>query len=357
MAQQNYLRQQSEIIDFLRFPLIMLVVFVHMAPLEQQHISWDFSGDSVYGLISEVISHHIGQLAVPFFFLFSGYFFCLKIERWNSKIYGSQLRTRIKTLLIPYLFWNLLIVVLIVSIHGLFLLIGRGENQNLNTILDNSVCDLFWNLPINLPLWYLRDLMVMVLLSPVFFYFFRWSKSYGVLAIGLIYLFGFEIRVPGLSSAAFMYFGMGSFIGLRKANAVSFCDRYGNLLGILALTFLALDIFFIETTWAAYFLRLFIVCAIPAVFSLAIRLHALQNLRKYFILLSSSVFFIYAAHTIYILDRLKSAYLKTALATSRWGMVLGYFMIPFFAVALILLLYYALRRFLPKTLSFITGRG
>ena len=75
---------QSEVIDAIRFPLITLIVFFHLFPPEETNNSPFVS----YNLISTFFSAHgIAQLAVPTFFIISGYFFYHNIKEWNTTVY------------------------------------------------------------------------------------------------------------------------------------------------------------------------------------------------------------------------------------------------------------------------------
>lgn len=355
MKTENALQKQSEMIDMLRFPLIILVVFVHMAPSEQQMLSWNLDGHSLFMSISEIVSHHIGQLAVPFFFVFSGYFFFLKSKSWSVSIYADQLRKRVKTLLIPYIFWNIIIVVIILVLQITFSFVGQGSNANYTALKTNTIFDVLWGLPINIPLWYIRDLMVMVVLSPLFYYFFNTTRDLGLFILALFYLSAFESGFPGLSSTAIMYFGLGTYMGMYKVDARPFCLRYGKLFLFLAVLFLLLDLHFINHFFSKYFYRAFLLCVLPAIYFVAIRSAKGGRLTSKLISLAPTVFFIYAVHTIYFLDKLKALWLKTPLSASGWGMLMGYLLIPFICVCIILIVYYVFKKILPKTLSLVTG--
>ncbi|MFD2966837.1 acyltransferase family protein [Sphingobacterium bambusae] len=355
MITENALQKQSEMIDMLRFPLIILVVFVHMAPSEQQMLSWNLDGHSLFLSISEIVSHHIGQLAVPFFFVFSGYFFFLKSKSWSFSTYTDQLGKRVKTLLIPYIFWNVIIVAIIVTLQVSYTFLGLGINANYRVLQINTVFDLFWGLPINIPLWYIRDLMVMVVLSPLFYYFFNTTKYVGLLVLVLFYLSAFESGFPGLGSTAIMYFGLGTYMGVYKVDARPFCLRYGKLFLFLAVLFLLLDLYFINHFLSKYFYRAFLLCILPAIYFAAIKSAKGGRLTKKLISLAPTVFFIYAVHTIYFLDKLKALWLKTPMSASGWGMLIGYLLIPFMCIGVILLVYYVFKKFLPSVLAFATG--
>ena len=83
--------------------------------------------------------------------------------------YVAKLKSRAKSLLLPLIFWNL-VFILMLYIKQTF--VGIGEHK---LVVDYSLKDWFLvfvnqnssGLPINTPLWFVRDLIVMVLISPL----------------------------------------------------------------------------------------------------------------------------------------------------------------------------------------------
>jgi surface polysaccharide O-acyltransferase-like enzyme len=98
---------QSKVIDFLRFPLCILVVFIH-----NQDASIDKQLQETYWICNELFSEILGRVAVPLFFFFSGFLFFLNVNTFNIKNIKNKLESRVKTLLVPYLFWTMLIVII-----------------------------------------------------------------------------------------------------------------------------------------------------------------------------------------------------------------------------------------------------
>ncbi len=86
----DYTKLQSETFNFLRFILAVLVVFIHVPHPEYT------SGFSWYAYV--FFSQGIARVAVPVFFLISGYLFCSGLEQqwdwslWRSKIKKEQSR-------------------------------------------------------------------------------------------------------------------------------------------------------------------------------------------------------------------------------------------------------------------------
>lgn len=110
----------SGIIDFLRFPMACAVVLLHTPG---QYTNWsnytfrDLRYFSLYDHIS-LISNIICQIAVPIFFLISGYLFYDKNKRYLQK-----LNKRTKTVLVPYFIWNgvAFLLLLFIKILGVYI--------------------------------------------------------------------------------------------------------------------------------------------------------------------------------------------------------------------------------------------
>lgn len=96
-------RHQSKVINAMRFPLITLVVLFHLHTPE----SIVESPYTSYNIVASFFSANgIARLAVPTFFLISGYFYFYHLKGWSKFVYIDKLRKRLHTLLIPYLLWN-----------------------------------------------------------------------------------------------------------------------------------------------------------------------------------------------------------------------------------------------------------
>ena len=141
---------QSKTIAFLRFPLIVGVVLIHCyykelpiggvkVPVMDEY--------PIYKLIADLFSQVLARTAVPLFFLISGYLFFYK-SSFSWPMYGSKLRKRAQTLLLPYLFWNGALV-------GLHLLIELLFPSVLYQILPKS--HLYLCFPVRLNLCWITD--------------------------------------------------------------------------------------------------------------------------------------------------------------------------------------------------------
>lgn len=154
----------SSRINLMRMLLIAGIVFVHVpydhdaSPFLQHNDDFDwlrvFLGESLF------------RIGVPCLSAISGYLLFRKGMAGFD--YRRTLRQKARTLLLPFLLWNLslLLAVLIIQRAG----IGIGYfpdlwNASPADWLDHALA--LGDFPVNLPLYFLRDLMVCILLSPV----------------------------------------------------------------------------------------------------------------------------------------------------------------------------------------------
>ena len=90
----------------LRFPLAILVVFVHSFGADNDIVqlhACGLTGAAVYDYVRLFCSVVIARSAVPIFFIISGYLFFLKVEEYGKQVYANKLKKRWYSLVIPYL--------------------------------------------------------------------------------------------------------------------------------------------------------------------------------------------------------------------------------------------------------------
>jgi fucose 4-O-acetylase-like acetyltransferase len=92
--------------DQLRFPLTVLVVCEHLFhPMRLRDTVYDadnYFTVSLFEMIKEIFFIHAN---VPVFFFISGFLFFYSVD-FNTDVYKRKIKSRVKTLLIPYIIWN-----------------------------------------------------------------------------------------------------------------------------------------------------------------------------------------------------------------------------------------------------------
>lgn len=172
----------SRRISVVGFACACLVVGLHThVECEPRTVAW---------WLHQFMVNCLGVVAVPTFFVISGFLLAGKMETdgWWSR----EVRKRIASLLVPYLFWNLFYLFLGMTLASV--LAGSGQVFGDARWSDLTIGKIVAALGINplrrtqLPfLWFVRSLFVFVLLAPVFASVKR--RWIGLTVIGLLLMF------------------------------------------------------------------------------------------------------------------------------------------------------------------------
>lgn len=351
-------KRLSDVIESMRFPLIYLVVIAHMVPFDTPRVILSWDDQAIYTLISEMISHNLVKLSVRCYFLISGYYLFKKLTTWDTLTYVRQLQNKLRTLVIPYILWNMILIGAVYAKFYFFKTVGissANSETELMAITNQSWYELLWGMPVNFPLWYMRDLICMTLLAPLFYYWFYCFRRLGLILLVVFYLLVHHTGIAGLSSTAFMFFGAGAFFAINKQNLLLVIGPVKKGCIVLACLFLIIATMMNGTTYHEYISRIFILVGVVAVISLFDQINNRVRLQRRLAKLAPMTFFIYVSHEVYIINLLKGAWTKVCHTASGWGKLMGYFIVPCLCILVCMGLYYLIKISSPRFLNLLTG--
>lgn len=201
---------------------------------------------------NQFLSWGLCTFAVPWFFFVSGYFLARHVE--EDKWWTHALASRLRTLVVPYLF---------LGVAFLFLTVGCTVLFNLNagrSVLDGLDMRILllrvWGLdlmehPLLVPFWYIRALMLLVLVSPLLVWALKRGGWLLPLALLPVYFYccavHFRYERPWflfyspLSLTGWIYFSVGLLARLGGTERLLLWSRrlplgllWGAALGIVA---------------------------------------------------------------------------------------------------------------------------
>lgn len=248
----------SKYIDSIRLPLAVMVVAIHSnftikgwAYAEVSSLSF---GCNVAQFFMIAIGNVMAHIAVPTFFLISGYLFFQNFGNGDLTVWKRKMTSRVKTLLIPYCLWIVLFIVYSIildykEISFCGLLTWLQLHGGLKMFWDSNVWNLdrvdLWGLPsissspILVPFWFMRDLIVcVVVFSPFLYYLFKPTtqktmRVTGLVIILLLYLSQTSLWLPGFSSLALFYYGLGAFFSLSNRSLTEIFSTHKVLIWFL----------------------------------------------------------------------------------------------------------------------------
>lgn len=353
---------QSKVISFLRFPLIVGVVLIHTqidtingieGNLNTPH---PFNGAfPLYESTLYLCAHILAHIAVPLFFMFSGFLFFYKANGFTIQTYVEKLKKRIRTLLIPFLFWNILFIV-VYNVSGILfpgtteLFIGKGY-----TIKDWLMTLYNYNdgMPVSYQFWFIRDLIIVVLFTPAIYWLTKKLNIFLLLLLGILWLMGWWFNITGFRIDAFFFFTLGAYFSITKKNFVELVKSRTILLGILYLIFVTITFYAKSYEWVVYVKRMSILFGVAFAIALS-AVYIEKGKWKVNALLVESSFFIYAYHVI-ALPIIQRILLFIIPCTTDIRATFLYFLWATTVIIVGVVLYYFLKKWLPRITSFATG--
>lgn len=196
---------------------ILFVLYIHSG----------FHSNEIEGMIwnyrcQDFVSVMVGRCAVPLFYVISGYLFFLKVSDGMKSIY-AKIQKRIRTLLIPYIVGCLFFVgfgVLIAIMPGISKYVNGSVMPLFDKPIQQIICSIFYDqgdgAPCAFQLWFLRDLILIVATSPIWYLLLRYLKW---LLVVISFCFTY-LHIPFVPFYALFWFLLGGQL-------VQVRNRYG----------------------------------------------------------------------------------------------------------------------------------
>ncbi len=254
----------------MRIVLISGIVFVHI-PFDPA--SSPFNGS--YGLFDWVrvfLRDSLFRVGVPCLSVISGYLlFRLGDVPLN---YGKTIKRKAKTVLLPFLLWNgaFFAIVLVLQRLG----IGDGYLPKISSANPRELANMLFAIedsPLDLPLYFLRDLFVCILLSPLLAMLIRRSAVPTLLVLLVLAALPVPLGIVLRNSILFS-FSFGIYLGLNRVDlkiidgyAIPIASAFLALSAVLATVIYGLGPAF--PTWLEISRNLMVIAGIPGFWALS----------------------------------------------------------------------------------------
>ena len=345
-----YLSQKLRILSLVA---ILMVIYVHMYYTEG-------AAYDILRFFETFIGDGLCLVAVPLFYAISGYLFFVKIPDGIRSIF-PKMRKRVRTLLTPYFLANTLTLFFYVTLNFIALNIPAIDSvlnfrvlDTINKGLIETLTLTYISPPIAFQLWFVRNLMVIILFSPFIYLWLHYTvkakTKYGLTSYIIIWIFLFLFGAGNGYTVALMWFSLGGFMALstiefhwtiRKPDVV-FLSVY-----LCLSVFHALNLFSpIITPWIPLF-------GIPAIWFIYDRLtrgKLIKNLIPGE--LCNYTFFVYLIHEPFL-----NVFKKLPLLISKneYWMTACYLLIPIIFVIVACIIGHYFKKYIPKFYTIYTG--
>lgn len=307
-----------------------------------------------------IICRLLSQLAVPAFFFISGYFYFTKYHEHNPTTYKSKNRARLKSLVMPYIVWNAIFMIVSFLTDKILL-----QSTIADFLQENGGIRLFWDCgrdsisknllevempkdrcPIDGPLWFMRDLIMLSLVSPLILFLSKYAGKIGLIVMAALMVLNIWFPFTFITSVGFFFFWLGAYFQINDVSIFSPNRRRRTLQHIAAIVvfLVAVMLYGRSETLDYYFYRIFTVVGIFSLFDFALLLVKKLNINP-IEGISECSFFIYAAHLGSILMIVKK--IVTALSLESYPVV-EWILVSVLVVCTLTLAYYIFKNICLK---------
>lgn len=347
----------SQKLKNLSFIAIIMVVYLHAFNLTTKipGYSIQVSNMDMNTFVQTFISQGITRIAVPLFFLISGYLFFFNIDKPTKEIFLSKFKTRFHSLLIPFMFWSLL------ALSTFFILQSISIARPFFTDSKNLIANFtFYELlnrlfidPIAYQFWFIKDLIIYIFLTPLIYWLII---NVGVVFIApffICWIINFDFFI--INSEGIFFFIVGSYFSLKKINLICKYSSIKILLFTLVWILFTLYKTYIEVDAGKTFVYLHKLMILIGVFSFwnAYDVLIRDELKTILLRLSKYTFFIYAIHEP-ALTMLRKISLKL-LGVSPVKLLIVYLIDPLIIIICALVVAKIIKEKTPLFYSIITG--
>lgn len=356
--------EYSQAINIVKVLCMFGVVYIHASIVPYI----DCSPAMLY--YQQLMTRVLPSFAVPGFFMCSGFLYFLNYHGIES--YKRKSISRLKSLIIPYLFWisfTLLITWFLQDVLGLAHLFGAGHMKLIRNFTLNDFFNSFWAVRDGAPflstMWFLRDLIVCMVLTPLFYLLLK--GKYGRWALGVILILSLtKLSFFHVGVSSIFWFSVGAFVAINNIDVFTKIKTQKKILiamgGMLVLAYCMVYTENREIGLQSYFISILQMLTTLVLFSNTLLLSMILVGRKWgyrLAKLGTPSYFIYLAHEPYM-GYILQLFIKSVSLLSSSFLFFGFVSItpivfPFIIILMCLVIFKIMRKYCPKVLSFMVG--
>lgn len=358
--------ETSDIIGVIRFPLCVGVVFIHATTVSiPDDLLVPISDSNPNLFIQLLITRILARIAVPLFFVMSGFLLYdesrLSWDKVREKWIG-----RFYSLAIPYFIWNSVVVG--IQLVGQTWPATRpyfsGGTLQLNHLTPSALLNAYWGIgsgPANHPLWFLRDLIMLVLFSPVLRLGVR-RLPLVVLPLTALCWLGFFVEfypIEFISEGALLFFTLGLWLRIQPSERYERLLQRRRFMGLFGTCFLLLSTaeawLFLHNYPTFLLHKVNIVYGVLTSYGMGVIFSRIPRLKKVLLYLAPVSYFIYLSHSqvILVIRKLTDRALHPS---TNPALLVEFFALTLLTTGSLILLYAFLERYAPNLLSLLSGQ-
>lgn len=204
----SYLSKKLTVISF---GLMVMVVVLHAHLL-------GYATDGL-AFVQKVVTGEVTRVAVPLFFTISGFLFFRNYTRPGKAFFMKKIRKRFRSLFVPYVLFSFLGFAFTFCTALCFPNFVSGANRNIIDCDFSMICFSLFLQPVGTyQLWFIRDLFILVLLSPCVYLVLRGIRCVSVIVLFCLWVGNVQAFIH---IESIFFFTLGAYIALHRKNWVN----------------------------------------------------------------------------------------------------------------------------------------
>lgn len=202
---------------------MIAVVFIHAYNYTDNRLSPQTlitEGTHLGACLEFFFSNALTRFAVPLFFAISGFLFFYK-KQFNSSTYLRQVKKRSRSVLLVFIIFSAISYLICLPIY---LIVGDGIipmiDERMVVALSGNIGFLYPLLqnPFAFQLWFLAQLFIMCLISPIIYLFVKKLKWIPLIPLGVLWYLDLSLNIFDytlFNCDAYTFFTLGAYIAVN----------------------------------------------------------------------------------------------------------------------------------------------
>ena len=232
-------------------------------------------------------------------------------------------------------------------------------DHNVEVWCEYSIAEIFWansgGWPMVVPLWFVRDLMVVIALAFVIYWLIKKTGIISIICLSILHIMNIWIPIPGFSSESALFFSAGCYVQINGIEPLSINKKVFTVAGVTYFTMVLLTVLNWNITPINGYLHSILAIS-GTVFVLKLSTYIETEKTNFYNTFAGATFFIFAVHEIYVLricDSVLAFFFSNGSELDKICIYFGGAVLTFFICAG---LFFILRKFTPRLCGVLVGK-
>lgn len=276
------------------------------------------------------------EIAIPLFFLISGFFF-FRYNYYDISVYKNAVKKKFRSLIVPFIVWNL------VGLVTMWLTGLLHTPTSFGNFLGGLILSVYYG-----PLWYVRNILLMMFCAPLYYWIYRVDKGwlYAIIVL-LIYHIWYPVDCSWYSIEGVLFFFLGGVLQQHK----EWLEKKITPLLSISLVLVWIFVAFFRPFWDVELNKLTTILGIISFWYVCDYIS--DRFKSLCLRLSSFSFLVYVLHFFFVKG------MKVLIAgyypQNQYVALCCYFLLPIIVSAILMYVAYVWKNKMPQSYSICVG--